>query len=208
MSGADLNIHTHRWIPAADPGSARTLLLLHGTGGDENDLLDLGRTLDPTANLLSPRGNVSENGMPRFFRRLREGVFDEADVIRRAGELSRWIAAARDAHGFDISKLTAVGFSNGANIAAAVLLLHPGSFPAAILLRAMVPLVPEKPPALAGTRVLLVTGRNDPIVPASNADQLASMLSTAGAKVDHQRLSTGHQLTPTDIELSKQWLAT
>lgn len=204
-SNPDIQIHQHVWIPAAG-GSSRTLLLLHGTGGDEHDLIDLGRAIDPAANLLSPRGNVLENGMPRFFRRLREGVFDEADVIHRAGELARWIAAAREQYAFDQRGLVAVGFSNGANIAAALLLLHPGTLAGAALFRAMVPLTPATAPKLEPTRVLLCTGRADPIVPAENADRLESMLSAAGAKVEHQRLGTGHQLTTADIDLARAWI--
>src|SRR5215212_8554237 len=117
----------HQFIPAEGGRSNRTLLLLHGTGGNEHDMLPIGRDLDPGAALLSLRGNVLENGMPRFFRRLAEGVFDEEDVIRRANELADFISSAAAKYGFDPSQLTAVGYSNGANIAAAVLLLRPGT---------------------------------------------------------------------------------
>src|SRR5438045_782402 len=113
----------HRFVPASAGSTARTLLLLHGTGGNENDMIPLGRDLDPTAALLSPRGNVLENGMPRFFRRLAEGVFDEEDVIRRAQELADFVGVAAARYEFDSKRVTAVGYSNGANIAAAILLL-------------------------------------------------------------------------------------
>src|ERR1041385_1077676 len=127
---------THRFIPAQDNQSDRVLLLLHGTGGDENDMVPIGRDLDPTAPLLSLRGNVLENGMPRFFRRLAEGVFDEADVIRRANALADFLPKAAEQYEFDLSRLTAVGYSNGANVAAAVLVLRSGAITSAVLLRA------------------------------------------------------------------------
>ena len=127
----------HRYFPGAGE-RARMLLLLHGTGGDESDLLPLGRQLDPGAALLSPRGKVSENGSPRFFRRFAEGVFDEADVIHRANELADFVAQAGERYNFETRQVVAVGYSNGANIAAAMMLLRPEVFPAAILFRAMV----------------------------------------------------------------------
>src|SRR6187397_432273 len=134
----------HRFVPARPDGAGRPpLLLLHGTGGDESDLLPLGEALAPGAAVLSPRGNVLENGMPRFFRRLAEGVFDEEDVIRRAHELADFVGAAAARHGFDPKRVIAVGYSNGANIAAAILLLRPGALAGAVLFRAMVPLVPQ-----------------------------------------------------------------
>ncbi len=180
------------------------LLLLHGTGGDENDLVDLGRTLSADRSLLSPRGQVMENGMPRFFRRLAEGVFDETDVIKRANDLADFIVAACKTH--DLKMPFAVGFSNGANIAAAMLFLRPEVLSGAILLRAMVPLT--NPPAadLAHKPVLLISGAADPIIPASNARQLATMLKAAHAEVQHETLQTGHNLTQTDVSLAKTWL--
>jgi phospholipase/carboxylesterase len=196
---------THRFIPA--PGSAsHTLLLLHGTGGNEDDMLPLGRQLDPTAALLSPRGNVLENGMPRFFRRLAEGVFDEEDVVRRAQELAEFVAAAAARYEFDLTHMTAVGYSNGANIAAAILLLRPEVFSAAILLRAMVPLVPPALPKLDQLRVLLLSGEQDPIVPKENASRLAAMLREAGAEVSLRFESAGHGLVRGDIEAAKEWI--
>ena len=180
------------------------LLLLHGTGGDENDLVDLGRTFSADRSLLSPRGQVLENGMPRFFRRLAEGVFDEADVIKRANDLADFIVAACKAH--DLKMPVAVGFSNGANIAAAMLFLRPEVLSGAVLLRAMVPL--KNPPAadLAHKSVLLISGAADPIIPASNALQLATMLKADHAEVQHEILQTGHNLTQTDVSLAKTWL--
>jgi len=185
------------------PETARPLLLLHGTGGNEHDLLPLGRTLAPGTALLSPRGQVSENGMPRFFRRLSEGVFDEADVVRRAADLAGFIAAARTRYG--LGAPVALGFSNGANIAAALLLLHPDALAGAVLLRAMVPL--SRPPRadLAGRPVLMLSGATDPIVPAENAARLARQLSDAGAEVEHRVLPVGHGLSQADLTLAGTW---
>jgi phospholipase/carboxylesterase len=172
----------HRFEPAAEPGRP-PLLLLHGTGGDETDLVPLGRMVAPGSALLSPRGKVLENGMPRFFRRLAEGVFDEADVRARAHELAELVAEARAAYGLPAP--VALGFSNGANIAAAVLLLRPEALAGAALLRAMVPLAAPPAANLAGRRVLILSGSQDPIVPAENAARLAAMLQGAGAAVEH-----------------------
>jgi predicted esterase len=196
----------HRFIPAEDSSSARVLLLLHGTGGNENDMIPIGRDLDPTAALLSLRGNVLENGMPRFFRRLAEGVFDEADVIRRTNELADFLPKAAEQYDFDLKRLTAVGYSNGANIAAAVLLLRPGAITSAILLRAMVPLTPESPPDLKGTRVLICSGKCDPIIAVENAGRLAAMLHDAGSDVIHRLADSGHQLVFDEIAAAKNWL--
>ena len=192
----------HRFLPATEPGKP-PLLLLHGTGGNEDDLLSLGRMISPGSALLSPRGKVIEGGMPRFFRRLREGVFDEEDVRRRANELADFIAEARNA--YSLAAPVAVGFSNGANIAAAVLQLRPEALAGAALLRAMVPL--QDPPAAdqSGKPVLIVSGAMDPIIPAENAARLASTLQAAGALVQHHTLPTGHGLTQSDLALTKAW---
>ncbi|MEK0431677.1 MAG: hypothetical protein RL139_1481 [Gemmatimonadota bacterium] len=205
MSAAAPLGFTHRWVPRA--GATRTLLLLHGTGGTEDDLLPLGELLDPEAALLSPRGPVLEHGMPRFFRRLAEGVFDEADLRQRAGDLADFLRAAADAYGFDLGRTTAVGFSNGANIAAAVCLLHPGVLPEAILLRPMVPLVPDPLPVLPPTAALLLASAEDPIVPAANTERLAALLRDAGATVHLQWVPGGHQLTRADVTAARDWLS-
>ena len=196
----------HRFIPAEDSSSRRVLLLLHGTGGNENDMIPFGRDLDPSAALLSLRGNVLENGMPRFFRRLAEGVFDEEDVVRRANELSDFLSGAASQYNFDPRHLTAVGYSNGANIAAAVLLLRPGTLVSAILLRAMVPLIPPKLPDAAGARVLICSGNCDPIIPLESAKRLAGLLREAGADVTHRFEEAGHQLVFDEIVAAKEWL--
>jgi predicted esterase len=193
----------HEFVPGS---SNRTLLLLHGTGGNERDLVPLGRELDPTAALLSPRGKVLENGMPRFFRRLAEGVFDLEDLQKRTHELADFIAAAADRYNIDNKNIIAVGYSNGANIAAGILLLRPETFAAAILFRAMVPLKPEKPPELANVRVWIGAGNHDPIIPTSETQCLVELLRTAGADVTVRFLNAGHALTPADISLARDWL--
>lgn len=198
----------HRFIPASNGAVAisPTLLLLHGTGGNEDDLLKLGRSLSPDSNLLSPRGKISENGMPRFFRRLAEGVFDEADLLRRTHELGDFIISAAKEYGFSTDTITAVGYSNGANIAASILLLRPGILKNAILLRAMVPLTPTHTPDLGGSRVFLASGLSDSILPIDNARKLAGMLREAGADITHLEINTGHQLTSSELDKAKVWL--
>jgi phospholipase/carboxylesterase len=193
----------YRFEPASSEG-APPLLLLHGTGGDENDLLGLGKMVSPGSALLSPRGRVLEHGMPRFFRRLAEGVFDEEDVRRRALELADFVGDARQRYG--IKAPVAVGFSNGANIAAALLLLKPDVLAGAILLRAMVPLSDPPKANLGGKPILLVSGQADPIVPASNSTKLAALLSEAGARVDYKVLPAGHQLSQADVTLARNWI--
>jgi len=197
--------YVHVFRPPAEPG-APTLLLLHGTGGNEHDLLPIAAKLSPAAGVLSPRGNVLERGMPRFFRRLAEGVFDIDDLRRRTGELADFVAAAARQYGFAPQNVIAVGFSNGANIAASLLLLRPGVLAGAILFRAMVPLEPDVPAVLTGTRVLLSNGRRDPIVPTAQADRLAALLREAGADVTVAWQPAGHELTQQDIDDARRWL--
>lgn len=194
----------HRYEPATDP-SRPPLLLLHGTGGDENDLLGLGRTISPGSALISPRGKILENGMPRFFRRLAEGVFDEEDVKFRANELADFVTEARKAYGLEAP--VAVGFSNGANIAAAMLMLRPEVLAGAALLRAMVPLSEAPQVDLAGKRVRMISGAMDPIITSENSARLAASLSASGAEVQHQMLPTGHNLSQTDLSLLVKWFA-
>ena len=193
----------HEFVPGS---SARTLLLLHRTGGNERDLLPLGRELDPNASLLSLRGKVLENGMPRFFRRLAEGVFDLEDLKKRTHELADFVVAAAQRYEFDLKKIVAVGYSNGANIAASILFLRPETFAAAILFRAMVPFLPETQPDLSSVRVLIGAGSIDPIVPASETKQLAELLRSAGADVTTRFFQGGHELTQADIQAAQEWL--
>jgi len=193
----------HTFVPGR---STRTLLLLHGTGGNENDLIPLGRELDPEANLLSPRGKVLENGMPRFFRRSAEGIFDEEDLIRRTHELADFVERASAKYRLNRQNLLAVGYSNGANIAGSLLLLRPQTLAGAILLRPMVPIVPEPLPDLTGVPVLAVSGRYDPIVHADEARQLVYLLRQAGAEVSRSLENAGHGLTAATAEIVRRWL--
>ncbi|HEX2861278.1 MAG TPA: alpha/beta hydrolase [Lacunisphaera sp.] len=199
--------HLHRFEPGSIAG-ATPVLLLHGTGGTEHDLLPLGRQLAPGSALLSPRGEVNENGMPRFFRRFAEGVFDLDDVARRTHALADFIASAAKKYQLDAAKLTAVGYSNGANIAASLLLLRPESLAGAVLLRPMVVLQPGALPDLAGKHLSLISGRHDPIVPVDHPPRLAEMFRQAGAAVDLHWLEAGHQLTKPDFDLAGRFLAT
>jgi phospholipase/carboxylesterase len=197
------------FIHRFEPGNrleAPPLLLLHGTGGDETDLLPLGQAIAPGSALLSVRGKVLEHGMPRFFRRLAEGVFDENDVRQRANELADFVADARER--YDLTAPIALGYSNGANIAAAMLLLRPQELAGAMLLRAMVPLARPPKPDLARKPVLITSGQRDPIIPASNAAELAGQLTHSGANVQHSVLPTGHELTQMDVTLAKEWMTT
>ena len=209
MVPADLGFR-HRFIPAPHK-AAPVLLLLHGTGGDESDLIPMGEQLAQAipggAHLLSPRGKTLENGMPRFFRRLAEGVFDIEDLKFRAAELARFIESAAQVYGFDARKVIAVGYSNGANIAAAVLLLHPGVLSAAILLRPMIPFEPEKLPDLTGVRIFIAGGQRDPIVPPGQTQRLATLLESAGADVELFRHTGGHELGQAELVASARWLS-
>lgn len=199
----DFTYH-HVFEPAERPG-APTLLLLHGTGGTEHDLLRLGRTLSPGSALLSPRGDVSESGALRFFARLREGVFDPAEVSRRTHALADFIAAASRHYG--IEKLIAVGLSNGANIAATLLLLRPEALGGAILWRPMVVLdQPAAAGTLAGKRVLISSGNVDPLVPADHPGRLAALFRAGGAEVTVESHAASHALVPADIAAAQAWL--
>jgi predicted esterase len=204
MTASQLGFN-HRFVPGSRPG-ATPLLLLHGTGGDENDLLSLGQELAPGSPLLSPRGQVLENGMPRFFRRLSEGVFDLDDLKLRAEQLARFVAEARKTYGLGAAPV-GVGLSNGANMAAALLLLHPGTLGSALLFRPMVPLVPDPLPSLKDVRVLIAGGRQDPIATPEQTQALADLLHRAGADVNLHWTRAGHGLTREDLEAGERWLS-
>ena len=198
----------HVFQAGTDP-AAPPLLLLHGTGGNENDLLPLGRSLSPGSALLSPRGRVSEAGAARFFARLAEGVFDPAEVERRTQELAGFLRTAASAHGIDPARLIAVGFSNGANIAASLLLLHPEVLGGAVLIRPMIVL--DRPAAagsLTGKSILLLNGSLDPLVPADQPARLAGHLRAGGAEVDQIVHAASHGLARRDIETAQSWFAT
>ena len=200
----------HRYVPPAAGGElagSTTLLLLHGTGGDEDDLLALGRMLLPGAGLLSPRGRVLEGGAPRFFRRLAEGVFDQEDLARRTDELADFVAAAAETYRLDRGGIVAVGFSNGANIAASLLLRRPGVLRGAVLLSPMVPFEPETRPDLAGTPVFVGAGRADTMTPPAQAERLAALLRESGAEVTLHWEPGGHTVTKEEVDAARDWLA-
>lgn len=201
-----LSLFHHRALPGDPNGSQLTLLLLHGTGGDEDDMLPLGPYLAPGAALLSPRGRVLENGAPRFFRRIAEGVFDEEDLKHRTGELARFVRAARDHYGLGGKPMVAVGFSNGANIAGSLLLLEPDVLDGAILLRGMTPLDPETPPRLSGKPVFLGAGRTDPLIRPYESERWAELLRGAGAEVTLHWTDAGHAMGQEDVDAAREWL--
>jgi predicted esterase len=194
------------FVPAEKPRSP-TLLMLHGTGGDERDLLPLGRELWPEAALLSVRGKVLENGMPRFFRRFAEGVFDVEDLKSRTEELAQFIDWASERYMFSKRKLIAVGYSNGANIAASLILLHPHYLAAAVLFRAMVPFVPDMIRDFTHLSVFIGAGRFDPIVPSGQIEELAATFESGGADVTVSWREGGHELGEDDIHAAKTWLS-
>jgi phospholipase/carboxylesterase len=196
----------HAFMPAENVSDARTLLLLHGTGGDEKDLLPIGRAIDERANILSPRGKVSENGMNRFFKRLSEGVFDMDDLHARTTELAVFIRDAAAKYEVNPNKIIAVGYSNGANTAASLLFSHPEVLKGAVLLRAMLPFEPEALPDLAGKSVLILAGEEDSMMPRESTQRLAVLLEEAGAVVTLTWLAAGHRLTEEDIRISKAFL--
>ena len=204
---AELAGFAHNYLPGEKNGSGVTLLLLHGTGGNEDDLIPLGQQLHPDAALLSPRGKVSEHGAPRFFRRLAEGVFDHEDLLFRTHELSDFVEKAAEEYGFDRGKLVAVGYSNGANIAASLMLLHPGLLRAAVLFRAMVPFEPEETPDLSGMPVFLAAGRRDTMIPPDNTERLAAILQEAKADLDLRWKNVGHPLTYEELEEARDWIS-
>jgi phospholipase/carboxylesterase len=194
----------HQFVQGTSPV---TILALHGTGGDENDLLPIVRSLAPGASVLSPRGRVSERGASRFFARLAPGVFDEKEIRARAAELAEWIGSAVKEHGLDPAQVYALGYSNGANIATALMLLHPGVIAGGVLLRPMAVIHPEPLPALADAPVLLVAGNQDSTMEGGEPEKLGRMLAEAGAAVDFAMQEAGHELTPQDFSLVKRWLA-
>jgi glyoxalase family protein len=208
VSGEALGF-VHRYHPptaAGEVSGGTTLLLLHGTGGDEDDLVPLGRQLLPGAGLLSPRGNVLERGAPRFFRRIAEGVFDQEDLARRTDELAEFIAGAAKVYTLDPANVVAVGFSNGANIAGSLLLKRPGVLRGAVLLSPMVPFEPPALPDLSGTSVFIGAGRTDPIVPVANSERLASLLRDAGADVSVHWDAGGHSISKGELDAATAWL--
>ena len=194
----------HKYIPGTIPA---TILAMHGTGGDENDLLGVARAVFPGAAVLSPRGKTNEHGAYRFFPRLAPGVFDEEEIAIRTQELAEWLGWAAKEYGFDQTKLYALGYSNGANMAIATMLLYPGSIAGGVMLRPMPVIRPDPMPDLAGAPILIAAGEADPMVPVKSAHALAAMMAEAGAAVDFAVMESGHDLTPEDFSGAKRWFA-
>ena len=199
----ELGGYVYRYEPGP---SERTLLLLHGTGADENDLVPLGRALAPDAGLLSPRGKVLEFGAPRFFRRQAEGVFDLEDLERQTADLGKFVTAAAEGHGFELSHVVAVGFSNGANIAASLLLRRPELVRAAALFSPMVPFEPDDSPDLGGMRIFIGAGRLDPIATVDHVERLTKIFESGGADVSVYWFSGSHTLVQPEVDEAKRWL--
>jgi phospholipase/carboxylesterase len=194
----------HRFIPGQDAGLA-PLLLLHGSGGDEHDLVPLAQRIAPCHAVVSPRGKVNEDGVTRFFRRAPDGVWDAADLKHRTGDLADFVRNARGA--YRLPKPFVLGYSNGANIGWSLLLQEPGALAGAILLRAMLPFDPRPLPDLSAIPVLLIAAHDDELIPVERAGLLAALLGEAGADVTYEVLRTGHGLTADDVKLASEWLA-
>ncbi|OWR28884.1 carboxylesterase [Saccharibacillus sp. O23] len=184
-----------------------TIVVFHGTGGTEQDLIPLAEMIAPGASILSLRGNVSENGMSRFFRRLAEGVFDEEDLVFRTNEIRDFLKEASEQYGYDVSNLVALGYSNGANIAASLMFHFDGAFQGALLHHPMVPMRGLDLPDMSGVQVFVGAGRNDGMVPAANTEELIELLEGAGAAVKANWEHFGHQLTRTEAESARRWFA-
>jgi len=194
----------HNFVPGK---LSSTVLVLHGQGGDENDLLPIARALAPGAAFLSPRGKAVEAGMARFFARVSPDVFDETEVRTRTAELAEWVGAAAAEYKLDASKIFALGFSNGASIAASTMLLHPGVLAGALLLRPRTIVEPSPLPDLKSAPVLVLSGQKDEKMPQGAGEHLARLLGRAGAAVEMAMVDAGHDLTPQDFAAGKSWLS-
>jgi predicted esterase len=202
MSDSKASAFIHNFLPGK---LASTVLVLHGQGGDENDLLPVARALAPGAAFLSPRGKAAENGAVRFFARVSRDVFDETEVRTRTAELAEWVGAAVAHYGLDATRVYALGFSNGASIAASTMLLHPGVLAGGLLLRPRTIVEPAKLPDLNGAPVLVIAGQRDEKMPQGASEHLARLLGRAGAAVEMAMLDAEHELTPQDFALGKSW---
>jgi phospholipase/carboxylesterase len=199
--------YIHRFVSAQDSASGETLIVLHGTGGNENDLVGIGQAIAPGAAILSPRGNVLENGAPRFFKRLGEGVFDPKEVRSSAEDLARFIRAAIAKYDLDATRIYALGYSNGANVASTVMFLEPRLLQGAVLFRPMLVYEPEERGDLSGASVFISSGRMDPIVPVKSVERLAELLESSHAEVTLKWQSAGHNLVPSEVREAADWLA-
>jgi phospholipase/carboxylesterase len=197
----------HRFVPAENSVSGETLIVLHGTGGNENDLVGIGQAIAPGAVIVSPRGKVLENGAPRFFKRLAEGVFDPKEVRSRAEELARFIHAAIAKYDLDASRIYALGYSNGANIASTVMFIEPRLLQGAVLFRPMLVYEPAERGDLSGASVFISAGRMDPIVPVTSVERLAELFESSHAEVTLKWQLAGHNLVPSEVREAADWLA-
>ena len=197
----------HRFVPAEDETSAETLVVLHGTGGDENNLIGIGQSIAPGAAILSPRGNVLENGAPRFFKRFAEGVFDPNEVRSRSEDLARFIHAAVPRYGLNPERIFALGYSNGANVASTVMFIEPTLLQGSILFRPMLVFEPDECPDLSGAGVFISAGRMDPIVPTNNVERLVELFEAWHAEVTLKWQLAGHNLVPSEVREAADWLA-
>jgi predicted esterase len=197
----------HRFVPAEDSASGETLVVLHGTGGNENDLVEIGQAIAPGAAILSPRGKVLENGAPRFFKRLAEGVFDPKEVRSRAEELARFIRAAITKYDLDANRIYALGYSNGANVASTMMFIEPRLFQGAILFRPMLVFEPPERGDLSSVSVFISAGRIDSVVPVSSVEKLAELFELSRAEVTLKWQSVGHNLVPGEAREAADWLA-
>lgn len=197
----------HKYIPSKDPSNRNTLLLLHGTGGNESSLIPISEIILPDAAVISPRGNVVENGMPRFFRRISEGVFDLEDLKLRTQELASFIKATAKTYKIESNDIVAVGYSNGANIASSVILTYPDLISQAVLYHPMIPFAPTSPPDLTDTKILITAGTNDPIVSSNGTNDLKVMFESCGADVDIYWHDMGHNLTDEELNITRKFLS-
>ena len=197
----------HRFVPAEDETSAETLAVLHGTGGDENDLIGIGQAIAPGAAILSPRGNVLENGAPRFFKRLAEGVFNPKEVRSRAEELAGFIRDAISRYGLNPERIFALGYSNGANVASTVMFIEPTLLRGTILFRPMLVFEPDERPDLSGTGIFISAGRMDPIIPTKSVERLVELFEASRAEVAVKWQLAGHNLVPSEVREAADWLA-
>jgi len=197
----------HRFLPAEESATGETLLVLHGTGGNENDLIGIGQAIAPGAAILSPRGNVLESGAPRFFRRLAEGVFDPKEVRSRGEELARFVRASIITYRLDPGRIFALGYSNGANVASTMMFVEPGILQGAVLFRPMLVYEPPEKNDLSGSAVFLSAGRMDPIVPIAIAERLVELFEAAHAEVTLESQFTAHSLVPSEVREAADWLA-
>ncbi|MGB5107184.1 MAG: alpha/beta hydrolase [Candidatus Zixiibacteriota bacterium] len=197
---------THEYLPPRNAGNDYTLLLLHGTGGSQFDLIPVGERLLPTSAILSPLGKVTENGMARFFRRLSPGVFDLDDLRFRTTELAEFVKQAASAYNLNRNRMVGAGYSNGANIAASLLLAQPETLRTAVLFRPMVPFVPPKLPNLDGVNILICGGKHDEVVAPEEAVRLAELLHEANAAVSIHWADAGHGLSSQEIAQAREWL--